>query len=67
MALAFINFLEKYLKDSREFLSHIVRVTVDETYVSFLNVATKDQSKQWMHTRSPNKPKILNKRCLPES
>jgi hypothetical protein len=20
-----------------------------------------------MHTRSPNKPKILNKRCLPES
>jgi transposase len=41
-----------------------VRVTVDETWVSFVSVATKDQSKQWTHTHSPNKPEILNKRCL---
>jgi hypothetical protein len=27
--------------------------------VSFGNVKTKDQSKQWMHTHSPNKPKIF--------
>jgi hypothetical protein len=30
-----------------------------------MNVKTKEQSKQWMHTHSPNKPKSLNKRCLP--
>jgi DNA-directed RNA polymerase subunit M/transcription elongation factor TFIIS len=29
---------------------------VDETWVSFVNVITKEQSKQWMHTHSPNKP-----------
>jgi hypothetical protein len=37
----------------------------DETWASFVNVETKEQSKQWMHTHSPNKPKILNKRRLP--
>jgi histone-lysine N-methyltransferase SETMAR len=26
-------------------------------WVSFVNVETKEQSKQWMHTHSPNKPK----------
>jgi hypothetical protein len=25
-----------------------------------VNVETKEQSKQWMHTHSPNKPKELN-------
>jgi hypothetical protein len=28
-----------------------------------VNVETKEQSKQWMHTHSPSKPKSLNK-CL---
>jgi hypothetical protein len=51
------DFLERYHKDGDEFHSHIVRVTGDETLVSFVNVETKDQSKQWMHTHSPNKPK----------
>jgi hypothetical protein len=37
--------------------SHIVQVTGDETYVSFVKVATQWQSKQWMDTHSPNKPK----------
>jgi hypothetical protein len=31
--------------------------TGDKTWVSFVNVETKEQSKQWMHTHSPNKPK----------
>jgi hypothetical protein len=49
--------LERHHKDGDEFLNHIVRVTGDETWVSFVNVETKQQSKQWMHTHSPNKPK----------
>jgi hypothetical protein len=55
MASAF-TFLVRYYKDGDEFLSHIARVTDDETQVSFVNVETKEQPKQWMHTRSPNKP-----------
>jgi hypothetical protein len=50
-------FLERYHKDGDEFLNHIVQVTEDETCVSFVNVETKEQSKQWMDTHSPNKPK----------
>jgi histone-lysine N-methyltransferase SETMAR len=30
-----------------------------------VNVETKEKPKQWMHTRSPNKPKNLNKHSLP--
>jgi hypothetical protein len=30
-----------------------------------VNVETKEQSKQWMHTYSINKPKSLNKCCVP--
>jgi hypothetical protein len=48
-----------------EFLNHIIQVTGDETWVSFVNTETKEQSKQWMHTHSSNKPKSLNKQCLP--
>jgi hypothetical protein len=36
-------------------------VTGDETWVSFVNVETKEQSKQWMRTHSPNKPKKFKK------
>jgi hypothetical protein len=54
MALA-LTFLERYHKEG-EFLNHIV--TGGETWVSFMNVETKEQSKQSMHT--PNK-------CLAES
>jgi hypothetical protein len=63
-----LTFLERCHKDGVEFLSHIARVTGDKTWVSFVNVETKEQSKQWVHTHSTNKPKkSLNKRCLPES
>jgi hypothetical protein len=58
-------FSEPYHKDADDFLNHIVQVTSDETWVLFVNVDTKEQSKQWMHTHSPNKPKKLNKCCLP--
>jgi hypothetical protein len=56
------DFLEQHHKDEEEYLSHIVGVTGDETWVSFVTVETKKQSKQWMHTHSPNKTKKLNKR-----
>jgi hypothetical protein len=59
-----LSSLEQYHKDGDECLSHIVRVG-DETWVLFINVETKEQSKQQMHTHSPREPKILNKRCLP--
>jgi hypothetical protein len=49
--------LERYHKKGDEFLSHIIRVTGDETWVSFVTVETKEQSKQWMHTHSPKKSK----------
>jgi hypothetical protein len=61
-----LTFSEQYYKDGNEFLSHIIRVTGDETQVSFVYVETKKQSKQWMHTHSPNKQESLNK-CLQES
>jgi hypothetical protein len=38
------DFLERYHKNGDEFLSHIVRVTGDETWVPFVNVETKEQS-----------------------
>jgi hypothetical protein len=59
-------FLEQYRKDGNEFLNHIVHVTGDETWVSSANAETKEQSKQWMRTHSPNMPKKFTIRCLPE-
>jgi hypothetical protein len=55
------TFLESCQKDGNEFLNHIVRVTRDETWVSFMNVETREESKQRMHTHSPNKPKKFKK------
>jgi hypothetical protein len=53
-----LPFLERYHKDGDQFLNHIVRVTGNETWDSFVNVETKEQSKQWKHTHSLNKRKI---------
>jgi hypothetical protein len=58
-----IEFFDRYHKYSNEFLNNIV--TGDETQISFMNAETTEQSKQWMHTHSPIKPKSLNKHCLP--
>jgi hypothetical protein len=52
-----LNFLERYHKDGDEFLNQTVRVTGEETRVSFVNAETKEQPKQWMFTHSPKKPK----------
>jgi hypothetical protein len=38
-----MTFLELYHKDGDEFLSHIIRVTSDETWVSSVKVETKEQ------------------------
>jgi hypothetical protein len=55
----FFDFSERCHKDGDEFLNHIVRVTSNETWVLSMNVETESsqQSKQWMHTHPPNKPK----------
>jgi hypothetical protein len=50
-------FLGRYHKDGEEFLDHIIRITGDETWISFVNVETKEQPKQWMHTHEPNNSK----------
>jgi hypothetical protein len=39
------DFLDRYHKDG------------DETWVSFVNVGTKEPSKLWMYTHSPNNPR----------
>jgi hypothetical protein len=40
-----LTFLEQHHKNGDEFLNHIVRVTGDETWVSFVNTETKEQLK----------------------
>jgi hypothetical protein len=62
-ALAFLDQCHKY---GDEFLDDIIRVTGDEIWVSFVNVETKEQSKQWMHTHiHQTRQKSLKKCCLP--
>jgi hypothetical protein len=41
-----LTLLQRYHKDDDKFLSHIERVTGDETLVSCVNPETKEQSKQ---------------------
>jgi hypothetical protein len=41
-----LTFLELHQKDGNDFLNHIIQVTGYETVVSFVNVETKEQSKQ---------------------
>ena len=50
-----LTFLQRYWEEGDEFLDRIV--TGDETWVQFVTTEKKEQSKQWMHTHSPNKPK----------
>jgi hypothetical protein len=53
-----LTLLERQHKDGDEFLNHVI--TGIETWVSFVNVETKEQTNQWMHTHPPNKPKMFN-------
>jgi hypothetical protein len=47
MASAFVDLLERHHKDGVKFLNHILRATGVKTWVSFVNVESKGQSKQW--------------------
>jgi hypothetical protein len=38
-----LTFLGRYHKDGEESLNHIVRITGNETWASFVNVKTKEQ------------------------
>jgi hypothetical protein len=49
-----LTYSERYHKDSDEFLSHIVQVKGDETWVLVMNVET-----QKSQSNSSNKPKKL--------
>jgi hypothetical protein len=44
-----------YHKDCDKFLNHILQVTDDETWVSFVNVEIKDLWKRWMHIHKPKR------------
>jgi [histone H3]-lysine36 N-dimethyltransferase SETMAR len=48
------EFLNRYRQDGDDLFSHIV--TGDETWISYINPETKQQSMQWRHSTSP-KPK----------
>jgi hypothetical protein len=54
-----LTFLERYHEEGDEFFSHVVRVTDGGTWVS------EEQSKQWMHTHSANKPKKFKETVSP--
>jgi hypothetical protein len=58
MASASVDILERYCKDGDEFHNHIIQVTGDDTWVSFVNVETKEQSKQWMQTFTKQGDKV---------
>jgi hypothetical protein len=51
--------LERYHKHSDENLSHIVRVTADKTWVSFVNVETKEQSTGCTHIHQTGRKKLM--------
>jgi hypothetical protein len=53
-----LTLFERYHKDGDEFLNHFRRVTGDKTWVSFENVETKEQSKQWLHTFTKQAEKV---------
>jgi hypothetical protein len=57
------DFLERRHKDGDGFLSHIVRVAGDETWVSFVNIETKEQTKQWIqHIRQTSQKCLTRQR-----
>jgi hypothetical protein len=38
-----LTFVERYHKNGNEFLNHIIQITGDETWLSFVNVEIKEQ------------------------
>jgi hypothetical protein len=45
-----------------DFLSHNTKMVINVTWVPFVKVETREQSKQLKRTHLPNKPKGVNKR-----
>jgi hypothetical protein len=56
--------LEQYHRAGDAFRNHVIKVTGDETWASFVNVEFKEQSKQWMQTHSPKKPNKFEQTSL---
>ncbi|KAG8226287.1 hypothetical protein J437_LFUL002726 [Ladona fulva] len=50
-----MDFLTRYEEEGEPLLNRIV--ISDETWIKYVNPETKEQSKMWAHSRSPNKPK----------
>jgi hypothetical protein len=50
-------FFSETTKMAMNFSVTLYELTCDETWVLFVNVETKKQSKQWTHTHSPQKSK----------
>ncbi|GBM41608.1 Mariner Mos1 transposase [Araneus ventricosus] len=53
-----LTFLTRYSEDGNEFLNKIV--TGGETWVCHVTLKSKQQSKEWRHSRSPTKKIIQN-------
>lgn len=51
---AALTFFTRYDEEGDEMFDHIV--AGDETWVSYVNVEQKNQSREWGHTSSPRKP-----------
>jgi hypothetical protein len=64
IALAF-TFVEQYHKDGYEFLRHIIRVTGNETLVSFVSVETRVVKAVTLYTFTKVAEKVLKDVCLP--
>jgi hypothetical protein len=59
------DFLERYHKDGDEILIHIVRITDDETWFSFVNFETTESESSGCTQIHQTSRKNLNKRCPP--
>jgi hypothetical protein len=62
-----LTFSERYHETGEEFLNNTIRVTGDETWISFVDDEIKcfrNSGCTHVHHKSRN---FLNKRCLPES
>jgi hypothetical protein len=56
------DLLGRHYKDGDELLDHNLRVTGDETWVSFVNAETKEQPKDWKTHMHLIRQKYLNRK-----
>jgi hypothetical protein len=62
-------FLERHHKDGDNVINHIVQVSGDQTWVSFVNAELKEQSEPWMdgHIFTKHRKIVQTNVCLPEN